>query len=144
MGGRRTTKEELTQIEALTKEGLTNREISQKLNRSPAAIRNLRYKKQLVIRAKDETKLLFQQRDALSNMVKALQGQKASLVMEIDNLKKEKGKLETIIYGDKIRVQEDLAQILMILKQRKPDLFYLTGQEQTIALVKTIFSLFTR
>ena len=51
MGGRRTKKEELTQIETMTKEGLTCREIAQRLGRSSAAIKNLRYKKHLVARA---------------------------------------------------------------------------------------------
>jgi len=72
MGGRRTTKEELTQIEALTKEGLTCKEISQRLSRSEVAIRNLRYKKRLVKKAEDETRVLFQQRDELSNVVRNL------------------------------------------------------------------------
>lgn len=155
MGGRRTTKDELTQIETMIKEGLINKQIAQKLNRSPAAIRNLQYKKHLVARAKDETPILLKQRDELSNTVKALQGQKTTLVMEIDslkkqkgveidNLKKEEGKLEAIIYYDKILLQNELAKALMILKQQKPDLFYLTGQDQTTALIKTIFSLVTR
>jgi DNA-binding CsgD family transcriptional regulator len=61
MGGRRTSKAELAQLEALTKEGLTAREIAQRLDRSPAAIRNLRYKKHLAIRVQDEAKALFQQ-----------------------------------------------------------------------------------
>ena len=47
MGGRRTTKQELEQIEILTEEGLTNREIGEKLSRSETAIRNIRFKKNL-------------------------------------------------------------------------------------------------
>jgi DNA-binding NarL/FixJ family response regulator len=93
MGGKRTTKEELAQLEALTKEGLTCKEIGQKLGRSPSAIRNLRYKKHLITRTKDEIKILFQQRDELSNTVKNLQGQKSMLLHEVDDLVKEKEKL---------------------------------------------------
>ncbi|MGA9388618.1 MAG: hypothetical protein WBV70_07330 [Candidatus Bathyarchaeia archaeon] len=59
MGGRRTTKEELAQLEALTNEGLRDRDIAQKLDRSPAAIRNLRSKKHLVTGAKDEIMILL-------------------------------------------------------------------------------------
>jgi IS30 family transposase len=105
MSGRRTTKAELAQLEALTKEGLTARDIAQKLNRSPAAIRNLRYKKQLVIRAQDETKALFQQRDYLRNMLRTLQGQKTAVAHEVDVLKKEKQKLEGIIAWDKLLLE---------------------------------------
>jgi len=93
MGGRRTTKEDLTQLEALTKEGFSCSEIGQKLGRSPSAIRNLRYKKHLVTGMKDEIKVLFQQRDELSNTVKILQGQKTMLALDVDGIKKEKEKL---------------------------------------------------
>ncbi len=93
MGGRRTTKEELTQIEALAMEGFSCSEVGQKLGRSPSAIRNLRYKKHLTARTKDEIKILFQQRDELSNTVKNLQGQKSTLLHEVDDLVKEKEKL---------------------------------------------------
>jgi IS30 family transposase len=108
MGGRRTTKDELTQLEALTKEGLTAREIAQRLNRSEASIRNLRYKKHLIAKAQDETKALFQQRDELSNTVKTLQGQKTVLAIQVDGLKKEKEKLESIINLDKFLLQRAL------------------------------------
>jgi transposase len=93
MGGKRTTREELTQLEALTEEGLTCREIAERLGRSEASIRNLRYKKHLVARAEDETKALFQQRDELANLVKALQEQKTALALEVNRLSLEKGRL---------------------------------------------------
>lgn len=137
MGGKRASKEELAQLEALTNEGLTCREIAQKLGRSPAAIRNLRYKKHLVTRAQDETKALFQQRDELSSMVKTLQGQKTMLDIQVDSLKKEKEKLETIINSDKILLEQALAQGLMNLKQYRPDLFTISDQEQIVRLAAT-------
>src|SRR5271157_312575 len=130
MGGRRTTKDELAQLEAFTKEGLTAREIAQKLDRSPAAIRNLRYKKQLAIRAKDEIKALFQQRDELIKVVKSLQGQKISLALEVEYFRNEKAKLEAAIATDKIRVEETLSRGLIDLKIQRPDLFTLSGPEQ--------------
>lgn len=138
MGGRRTSKEELAQLEALTKEGLTARDIAQRLDRSPAAIRNLRYKKHLVAGAEDESKVLFQQRDDLRNVLKTLQGQKTALVYEIDILKKEKQKLEAIIYMDKIHLENALAQALMNLKIQRPDLFTLSGPEQIAMPLKVI------
>lgn len=57
------------QSEALTNEGLTCRQIAQRIGRTPAAIRNLRYKKNLVKYLKSENKVLFQQRDELSVIV---------------------------------------------------------------------------
>jgi predicted transcriptional regulator len=145
MGGKRTSKEELAQLEALTKEGLTCREIAEKLGRSPAAIRNLRYKKHLVSRAQDETKALFQQRDQLNNMMKILQGQKTMLAIdvdrlkkEVDGLKKEKERLEGIIILDKVLLQQTLSQALVNLKQYRPDLFTLSGPEQIGMILKAI------
>ena len=138
MGGRRSTKEELEQIEALTSEGLTTREIAERLNRSESAIRNLRYKKQLANRAKDETKALFQQRDELAKVVKNLQGQKNVLSFELEYLKTEKAKLEATINATKNYPQEALAQKLISLKQQRPDLFYMTTQDQISQLISII------
>ena len=136
MGGRRTTKAELAQLEALTKEGLTARDIAQKLDRSPAAIRNPRYKKHLAIRVQDETKALFQQRDELNRIVMGLQGQKTVVSYELDRLRTEKERLEATIRTDRGLLQETLTQGLMNLKQQRPDLFTLSGPEQIAMLLK--------
>jgi IS30 family transposase len=141
MGGRRTTKAELAQLEALTKEGLTARDIAQKLDRSPAAIRNLRYKKHLAIRAQDETKALFQQRDDLKDALKTLQGQKTTLVYEMDILRKEMQKLEGIIALDKLILEQTLCRALVDLKQQRPDLFTISDQEKIAKLVGQILGM---
>jgi len=138
MGGKRSSRQELAQIETLTKEGLTCREIAQKLGRSSAAIRNLRYKKHLVAKAEDKTKALFQQRDELSNVVKSLQGEKRVLSFEIDYLKGEKERLEVAIRTDKGLLQETLAQGLINLKRQRPDLFTLSGPEQLARFLKVL------
>jgi hypothetical protein len=57
------------QPEALTNEDLTCREIAQRIDRTPASKRNLRYKKNLANFLKSENKVLFQQRDELSVIV---------------------------------------------------------------------------
>jgi IS30 family transposase len=69
MGGRRHTKQELQQIQALVDQGLTSREIAEQLGRSEAAIRNLRHREGMLRQAQDETKSLFQQRDQLRDEV---------------------------------------------------------------------------
>ena len=139
MGGKRISEEELQQIEVLVDEGLTNREIAQKLGRSEAGIRNLRYRKKLVTKAEDESKVLFQQRDQLRNAVWNLQGQKNFLTQEITGLRKEKDKLEASINTDKTLLQGVLAQALVNLKQQRPDLFILTGQDQIVSLARIFF-----
>jgi IS30 family transposase len=140
MGGRRTTKEELTQLEALTKEGLTCKEIAHRLGRSEAGIRNLRYKKHLITKTEDETMILFQQRDELGNVVRNLQGQKTTLAYQVNGLKKEKEKLETIIGLDTFLVQQSFSQALVNLKQQRPGLFTLTPQDQMASLIRFFFN----
>jgi IS30 family transposase len=145
MGGRRTTKAELAQLEALTREGLTVREIAEKLGRSPAAIRNLRYKKHLVVKLQDENKALFQQKEYLRNELKTLEERKttlarvvAGLESEKQTLENEKQKLEKIIPSYRLQLQLTLRQALIDLKQQNPDLFTLTGEEQLARLIGTI------
>lgn len=136
MGGRRSTKQELIQLETLVEEGLTTRQIAEKLGRSEAGIRNLCYRKRLIRRAEDETKILFQKREKLKDLVTSLQGRKTLLIQEVDGLNKEKEKLGSTIVLDKILLHQTLSQALANLKQQKPDLFYLTGQDQLVSLVR--------
>ena len=143
MGGRRISNEESEQIELLVEEGVTNREIAEKLGRSEAGIRNLRYRKGLCKIAENESKVLFQQRDQLRNAVWTLQGQKTLLITEVNRLKKEKEKLEALINTDKTLLQGVLAQALVNLKQQRPDLFILTGQDQMVYLARFFLGFIT-
>ena len=108
MGGRRTTKQELEQIEVLTKEGLATKEIAARLNRSEAAIRNLRYKKRLVFRIKDETGVLLAQREKPIEEANALQTRKISSDNELANFKKARDKLAVIIKTESYLVEQTL------------------------------------
>lgn len=89
MGGKRTAKEELAQLETLTKEGLTVKDIAQRLGRTPTAIRNLRHKKKLVVKAKGEITILQQKINELRFTISLLQIQKDTLTLEVDSLKKQ-------------------------------------------------------
>jgi hypothetical protein len=75
--------------------------------------------------------------------VRILKGQKTSLTNEVTGLRKEKEKLEAIINSDKNELQEVLAQALMNLKQKRPDLFILTGQDQMVSLVQLFLGVIT-
>jgi IS30 family transposase len=50
MGGRKITEEELKQIGTLTGQRLTYREIADRLDRSEASIKNIRYRKNLAMK----------------------------------------------------------------------------------------------
>ena len=56
MGGKRITKEELAQLESLTEEGLTAKDIAQRLGRSPNAVKALWCRKRLAVRVQSELK----------------------------------------------------------------------------------------
>lgn len=142
MGGKQYIKEDVKQVEALIGQGLTGRDIAQRLNRSEAAIRNLRYRKRLVKKVEDETKLLFQRRNELRDTVEDLNEEHqtltynvASFTQNIASLKGEKEKLESIIKLDKFILQTALTQALTGLKQQRPDLFMLSGQEQSAFII---------
>lgn len=139
MGGRHYGKEDVKQIEVLIEDGLTSKDIAQRLGRPEAGIRNLRYRKGLVRKAEDETKALFQRRDELGDAVKGLEDQYRTLFNSVESLKAEKEKLESIISLDKILLQSALTQALTNLKQQRPDLFILSGQEQLVMLAKLFY-----
>lgn len=77
-------------------------------------------------------------------MVKTLQGQKTLLTSEVNSLKSEKEKLETIIKSDKILLQQALSRTLLNLKQQRPDLFILTDQDQIVLLTRLILGFITK
>ena len=138
MSGRRTTKQELEQIETSTKEGPTTREISKKLNRSEAAIRNLRYKKRLAPILRNETAVLLQQKGSLISSIRALQNQKDALVNELNSLGKEKKTLEEALRTDEVLLEQTLVKALINLKLQKPELFYMNTQDQISSIVSLI------
>ena len=58
--------------------------------------------------------------------------------------KREKEKLEAIISTDKNELQRVLAQALVNLKQKRPDLFILTGQDQMVSLIRLFLGFMTQ
>ena len=73
--------------------------------------------------------------------VAGLEGKKNLLVREVTDLKKEN--LESIIFLDNILLQQKLSQALVNLKQKRPDLFTLTGQDQIISLIRLFMRFIT-
>lgn len=57
------------------------------------------------------------------------------LAIEVDGLRKETQKLETIINIDKIAIQQTLSQALTNLKVQRPDLFTISREEQIARLL---------
>ena len=139
--GKRYSKEELESMQSLAKEGLTDGEIAQKLNRSEDAVRNIRYRKKLVKTTQFEIGMLRSHADELRRSVEALKVEQQELFKSVKSLKEEKEKLETFVKLDKSQLQISLVQALTALKQQRPDLFVFSGQEQIALFLKELFSM---
>lgn len=137
--GKRYSKEELDLVNSLMGEGLTDREIAQRLNRSEAGVRNIRYRKKLIKMAQSEIGMLRGHEDGIRRSVEALKVEQQELFKSVKSLREEKEKLETFVKLDKIQLQSILAQALTALKQQRPDLFVLSGQKQMAMLVGEFF-----
>jgi chromosome segregation ATPase len=88
--GRKKNQKRRTRAIRSLDQGRTNvKEIAQELSRTPTAIRNLRHKKKLVIKAKNEITILQQKINELHFTISLLQTHKDSLTREVDGLKKE-------------------------------------------------------
>ncbi len=144
MGGRRHTKQELQQIQMLVNEGVTSREIAQRLGRTEAAIRNIRHRTQIITKAEDETKTLLQHRDELREAVNALQQEQKTLTSYVEKLKFENQILRTAISINKVLLQRTLTQALTILKEERPDLFALSQADQIGILTKWFLNQISR
>ncbi len=138
MGGRRHKAEEVDQLRAFVSQGLTSREIAQRLGRTEAAIRNLRHRERVIRQAQDETKALLRHRDELREAVSVLQEQQQTLSRDAEKLRLEKETLQTAINIDKFFLQQILTQALTNLKQQRPDLFVLTETDMVAALTKMV------
>ncbi len=144
MCGRRHTEEELQKIQAYVDEGLTNREIAQRLGRTEAATRNLRHREAIIKKSQDETKALLERRDQLRDEVNALQEQQQTLTGDVEKLRLEYKTLQTAIGIDKILLQQTLTQALTSLKQQRPDLFVLNQADQIGILTKWFLNQISR
>lgn len=140
MGGKRISSQELQIIESLRKEGLTDREIGSRLNRSEVAIKNIRFKKRILTKAIDQNEALAKQRDELIQEIQFLQTVDASYTEEINNLEKRKRNLEASIRTDQGILEQKLSSALVDLKNQKPELFQFNVSDQVDRIVKFFMS----
>jgi hypothetical protein len=126
--GKRYTREEISQIQELSEQGLTDESIAQQLGRSTNAIRNIRYRNQLkskIIRSIQELKQENQKLKRTNLYLKAREQDLAKAV-QID---------EKTLH---LKIETSLTQ----LKHKKPELFYISGQEQINKLTAQIATSF--
>lgn len=133
--GNRYSREELGQIASLVDEGLTNREIAATLGRPEAGIRNLRYRLSLKGKARENFRCLHSQRERLEAQIEELNQSIIKLSGEVKCLEEKKAQIEIVLDADKESIEARIENELISLKTKKPELFYIRGEEQLAKLV---------
>ena len=121
--GRRYTHEEINQIQALIDEGLTNRDIATRLNRSEAGIRNIRHRTKLKKHTTKSLQTLLQQE-------KEFAARNSHLQREVDYLTTRRNEIRSILRMDEQAINQRLQISLTRLKDKNPELFCFTIEEQ--------------
>jgi hypothetical protein len=62
----------------------------------------------------------------------------------LNSLTNKKQTIEVAIKTDRILLEQTLAKALIVLKQQKPEIFYMTGAEQTALIVGLIIKGFLK
>lgn len=94
--GKRYTRQEISQIQTLTEEGLTSSEIATQLKRPEAGIRNIRYRLKMKTNQKKSLKQLGEDKIKLSEKVNRLK-------WDLQKLQARKKDIEKVIHMDEAR-----------------------------------------
>ena len=121
--GKRYTKEEISQIQELTEEGLTSNDIALQLERPEAGIRNLRHRMKLKTTIKETAKSLRQD-------IRQLKHTKARLTQNVASMERRHREVSKSLQVDEARLKERLTIALTKMKDQKPELFQITLEEQ--------------
>ena len=97
-------------------DGLTSREIAEKLGRSEAGIQKLRYRKHFVEKVKNEVKTLLEGRDSLLDSIVKLENRQKELSSVITELEKKKLNVELFLKLDGSQLEMVLTTALVRLK----------------------------
>ena len=128
--GDRYSREDLERIEALGAEGLTSREIASQLGRSEAGIRNIRYRLKLKTDMRDCLQTMRMERDALDHTIADLNRTRSKLTYDIEDLHGRRAEIAELLFRDEESLKERLIIALSKLKDQKPELFYISAEEQ--------------
>ena len=135
----RYSREELKEIKSLLAQGLSSREIGSRLDRSEAGIKNVLYRFGLRRQLVDSIRLLCQKKEGLESKINELTQRKAILSSEWAGLEDKKERLESVLREKSESLKRKIEWKLLGLKIEKPELFYLSSQEQSAILVGYIF-----
>ena len=131
--GNRYSKEEMSRIKSLIRDGLTSRNIASRLGRSEAGIRNMRHRLNLKRKVKDDIRLLQQRKKKHQAQIIELEKTEKLLVDEIESLEKRKENYQNLLNSGEESIRKMIEEKLNQLKTDKPELF-MTLREQIAKL----------
>jgi hypothetical protein len=135
--GKRYTEEEKRLIQELAEKGNTDEAIAQQLGRSTNAIRNYRHRVNIKIKTTQTIKTLRETRQKLTQQTREQEQRLTQLERKQDQLKTANQVQSKIL---RKRIEKELIN----LKDRKPELFQITGQEQLAKLTAQLGISFIR
>ena len=135
--GKRYTKEEINQIQALTIEGHTIQEIASRLGRPEAGIRNIRHRMKLKTKTRQSLETMRQDQ-------KTLTGKVARLRRDIRTLDQRRQTVQQVLNIEEQALDTKLQTALYKLKDRKPELFNITLEEQVAKMAVELAGSFIR
>ena len=135
--GKRYSREELEQIKALAREGLSSKEIATSLGRTEAGIRNIRHRVKIRADTQDSIHSLSSERNSLRLSVMGLR-------REVSVLQARRNAISKLLQTEVETLKTRLQRTLLNLKDQKPELFQITGEEQILKLTGQLLGSFLR
>jgi predicted nuclease with TOPRIM domain len=121
--GKRYSREEIDQIQALVTEGYTDREIAERLSRTADGIRNIRHRMKLQAETRESLKSLVYEERALSEKMNDLR-------IEVSSLQARRKDVSKVLSLEEQALNSRLESALRRLKDQKPELFSISVEEQ--------------
>ena len=130
--------QETKQIQDLVTQGLSNREIAQRLGRAEAGIRNIRHRLKLKTNTQHQLQSLLKEKAELEKKVQELKRSQARETVQLSSLQNKRQETRACLDLDQQTLQQKLQTSLTELKTKKPELFYITETEQITKLATHI------
>ncbi len=121
--GKRYTKEEISQIQALVSEGFTDGEIASRLDRSENGVRNIRHRMNLKAKTHQSLKTLKQDQESFTK-------KHTKLRRDIKTLEARRQTVQQALNIEEQALNIKLQRALYKMKDEKPELFQITLEEQ--------------
>jgi hypothetical protein len=135
--GKRYTREEKRQIQGLSEQGFTDESIAQQLNRSTNAIRNKRHRNNIKIQTTQTIQQLMETKRGLKRQTQEIQ-------QELKQLTTRRNQIHQALQVEETQFIKKLKTELTKLKDRKPELFTITAEEQMQKLTVQLAVSFVR